>query len=131
MKRNIVCHIESLSETTEVAWLVSIDIQNVPTTVTYLLALKQGKLNSLVFKDTNCKHEAYSQMQICCEAEVGIYTIKYSGINVSVSNDWIDAVSNMLIEAALNGWSQLAHIDYEFISSAGIVTLCVGVCPPR
>lgn len=131
MKRHMICHIDLLADASEEAWFVSMDVEDVAMAVTYLCALRLGKVHTLYLLDAKTRKDASKQLQIHRDSEANVYAITYNHATISATNEWLDSVSSMLIEVFLNGWSQVAHIDQEFTCAENRVMLCIAVSPPR
>lgn len=120
----IKCRIEQLRTESECAWILSIPATAVADTIVRFVALHFEKIEQVRFSD-KC-----SGVSAVIERDNQVYTLLLDGAAIPVTKIWLEAVTSILTETAINGWSITSHIDQDFTSNNEIVTVCIFVDPP-
>ena len=115
----IDCTIEILSTSQEICWFISIPSQNVTAASLLFSALHLGLIPHVFFQDPHTKKSV---------------TVRPD--SVSIENQlfpsaqyWFDALWHLLVNTALNGWTDTAHLDKTIPTENGEICLTFTITP--
>ncbi len=115
------CKIEKLETLGEAAWILSIPAGNVDKLIIQLTAYKFGKQHKISFSDPQ------TGISITLKRTSTQSALEIGGASIPANEIWLDAVTAMLLDVHLNGWSDTAHLDQDFTTSRDMLSLCVNV----
>ena len=118
MKQFVSCNIETLACSRETAWIISIHTESASDTALLLSGLLYGKVNRVKFADK-------SRTAVLSASDN--YALNLEGMQVRVTQVWLEALLGMLLDVCLNGWKDTAHLDQDF----GNVTVTLAVLAPQ
>ena len=115
--RTIGCEIQTLSAQNEEAWIISIDSQNVEKTALMFSALFLECVPKIVFQDC-CSNRSFVLQKD---------SAMFGNRHVLVGECWIKALWRLLLDTHLNGWTDTAHIDQDFDTLHGSISITFAI----
>lgn len=124
------CRLETIQENNEDAWIISISCLAVAELIIQLVALEAHKISKIKLQDVNNHLFLIIACDMDKKEQKAKYTLKLVDHTILITKAWIEVILSMLLDIILLGWSDSAHIDYEFVTNSGIITVCLVVDPP-
>ena len=120
------CSIDRIRDLSEEVWIVDIKSKDAPEMLALLLGISFNKINYFVLQDKAKKTSIQIEGNENTKNQEQVI-VNLAGRRYCASKAWIDAITAILLDVILFGWNETAHLDYEFASSAGNVSVCFSI----
>ena len=111
----IPCTIEVSTAEAEAYWHIAVPADATPEAALMFAALYLGRVEKIRFQDGMRQFIIRSQSAAMSEQ------------TVTIDKTWLDALWCLFMDAHLNGWTDIAHLDQDF----GNISITVAILPPE
>ena len=116
--KSISCTIEVSTAATEAYWYIAVPTEAAPEAALMFAAMNLGRVKRILFQDGKRQLALHSK-----SATIGEQT-------VTINKTWLDALWCLFIDTHLNGWTNTAHIDQDFDTPNGSVSVTFAIQQP-